>query len=125
MDLTDSYCSCTALYKVPYFVAGGMGNANAGNPSSAGMYGNSQPMSNGLGNAQGSTGSSALDTLSQAYAGIQQYAGLSGLLSQGKYSVCGLALLPPGPERGRNTCFSPVSELCGVVAVALLRTVFL
>ena len=35
-------------------------------------------------NGLGGTSQSGMDALSQAYTGIQQYAGLSGLLSQGK-----------------------------------------
>lgn len=38
-------------------------------------------------NGLGSTNHSGMDTLSQAYTGIQQYAGLSCLVSQGKGSL--------------------------------------
>lgn len=37
-------------------------------------------------NGLGSTNHSGMDTISQAYTGIQQYAGLCGLLSPGKGS---------------------------------------
>ena len=39
--------------------------------------------SNGMGNGQASIDA----TLSQAYSGIQQYAGLSGLVNQGKFHL--------------------------------------
>lgn len=39
--------------------------------------------SNGIGNASMAGSQSGVDALSQAYSGIQQYAGLSGLLGQG------------------------------------------
>ena len=35
-------------------------------------------------NGFGSTNAAGMDALSQAYSGIQQYAGLSGLVNQGK-----------------------------------------
>ncbi|XP_060080207.1 CUGBP Elav-like family member 2 isoform X4 [Ylistrum balloti] len=56
----------------------GLQNFGNNNLSSSGMANNM----NGL----GSNPSSGMDALSQAYSGIQQYAGLSGLLSPGKAS---------------------------------------
>ncbi len=41
--------------------------------------------SNGIGSASMASGQSVDATLSQAYTGIQQYAGLSGLVNQGKF----------------------------------------
>lgn len=49
--------------------------------------GGSNNMGSGLSsnmNGFGSTNSAGMDALSQAYSGIQQYAGLSGLINQGK-----------------------------------------
>jgi CUG-BP- and ETR3-like factor len=51
--------------------AGNMGGSNSG--TNAGLFGQGQgPMSNGMGGASG--GASAMDTINQAYSGIQQYA---------------------------------------------------
>ena len=60
---------------------GGLSNFQNSLPS-VGNMGASMNSHNGLGNAPMSASSG--DTLSQAYTGIQQYAGLSGLLGQGK-----------------------------------------
>ena len=54
---------------------------NIGNPSAMGAPSSSL---NGLGNTSVGQGGQGIDALSQAYSGIQQYAGLSGLLGQGK-----------------------------------------
>ena len=43
--------------------------------------------SNGMGGGSQHAQQGGIDTLSQAYSGIQQYAGLSGLLNQGKCSL--------------------------------------
>lgn len=102
-----------------------MGNTNTGvATSNTGLYGGSQGMANGMGNSQGMGnaqnpgGANALDTISQAYAGIQQYAGLSGLLNQGKYCTCGLALLSVLSNAWLVVYVlmfsSTVSESCGV-----------
>jgi CUG-BP- and ETR3-like factor len=62
--------------------AGNMGGSNSG--TNAGLFGQGQgPMSNGMGGASG--GASAMDTINQAYSGIQQYAGLSGILNQASF----------------------------------------
>jgi len=55
------------------------GNNNLSSNMSQGMANNM----NGLGSTNPTSG---IDALSQAYSGIQQYAGLSGLLSPGKGS---------------------------------------
>ena len=69
---------------------------------------------NGIGNAAMSSMQNAVDaTMSQAYTGIQQYAGLSGLLNQGKVPFfsnsvgCVLVLIllrPAFPMAGRIVC---------------------
>ena len=52
---------------------------NMGGNNSMGSAGFSNNM-----NGFGSTNAAGMDALSQAYSGIQQYAGLSGLVNQGK-----------------------------------------
>ena len=71
--------------------AAAMGGYAQNSLSSAGATGGMAPMqpSNGIGggpsNQGGGAGNAgAMETINQAYAGIQQYAGLSGLLNQGK-----------------------------------------
>jgi hypothetical protein len=80
---------------------GGLGQGSlsssgaSGGMSSSGLNGMSGSSGNGAGGAgSGSNGSQAgIDALSQAYSGIQQYAGLSGLLSQGNYPFIHLQML--------------------------------
>ena len=88
---------------IPYsFGVAGLGS-NVGSPTNGAMGGYGQgnlagaaggmpamgSASNGMGGvSQHGQQGGGMDTLSQAYSGIQQYAGLSGLLSQGKCSLC-------------------------------------
>ena len=58
-----------------------LGGSTNGMNSSTGSN-NTQPAAAATGGNSGPP--SAMDTINQAYTGIQQYAGLSGLLSQGK-----------------------------------------
>ena len=89
-----SVCRCV--------LAGGMGvNASTASNGAMGAYGQNSlaggatggamslgSASNGLGAAsQTSQQGNAMDTINQAYSGIQQYAGLSGLLNQGKCNI--------------------------------------
>ena len=70
-----------------------VGATGGGGGGSLSLGGSMNGMGGGAGstaanNSQPTAGSSgppsAMDTINQAYTGIQQYAGLSGLLSQGK-----------------------------------------
>ena len=72
--------------------AAAMGGYAQNSLSSAGATGGMAPMqpSNGIGGPSnqgggGAGNAGAMETINQAYAGIQQYAGLSGLLNQGKW----------------------------------------
>ncbi len=65
---------------------------------------------NGLGNATAMAGAqTGVDALSQAYTGIQQYAGLSGLLNQGKVDFYPLMSFR---QRGVQVCWCCPSCLC-------------
>lgn len=81
-------------------MGGNMGNmggnmGNMGNNSMGSGFGNNM-------NGFGSTNAANMDALSQAYSGIQQYAGLSGLVNQGKGSFYDFFL--------SSLLFSPVTS---------------
>ena len=91
---------------------GGMSALQSNMSNMAGLV--APPMGGGL-NGLGGTNQSGMDALSQAYSGIQQYAGLSSLLNQGKgqfhdifFSVadvlcCVACSLPPSLARYIDT----------------------
>lgn len=67
---------------VRWYLLAGSGSG-AGSSGLQGLGGGGSGFGNNM-NGFGSTNAAGMDALSQAYSGIQQYAGLSGLLNQGK-----------------------------------------
>lgn len=87
-----------------FFSSAGTGGGSTGLQNMGGGGGSGLSSMNGF----GSTNAAGMDALSQAYSGIQQYAGLSGLISQGNGLFYDLFLMP-------TSLWVVVLRRCGVL----------